>query len=417
MMERSTLSRTTLGALLGVVVLASGAKSYASELSMWVETDPNYEAAAKAEAAEYEKATGVHVKLSFVPWAQYGAKIAAAFQAGSQPDVIEGVGSWLYAQKTGGQLAELPADLASQMSGFDAASLKPVEWKDKYYGVPLNVNIDAGPFTLYNVTAFEKADVTPKWSTWDAYVADLKKLTTTSNGKITRSGVEMMGGDRMVQFLNYFLQAGGKFYSDDGKSVQINNKYGEIALQTMYDLLNVDHVDSPDLTDWVGIASGTAASVNYGPWYIATIKAGFPNFKWGWAALPLIPNAAGPYFPGTNVWAWMIPADSPNKAAAWDYVRWLNNNTRRLAWAEKTGEIPAVKALWSDQAVVNNPRWTPWLPYLKYQVPLLYVGPQDTYQTVLGNMVTSVLLKQSSIPAALKSAQDQLDQMIAGLPN
>ena len=416
-MNGSALSRATAAALFGVAVLGGAAKSYASELTMWVETDPNYEAAAKTEAAEYEKATGVHVKLSFVPWAQYGAKVTAAFKAGSQPDLIEGVGSWLYAQKTGGQLSELPADLASQMSGFDAASLKPVEWKGKYYGVPLNVNIDAGPLTLYSVVDFQEAGVNPKWSNWDAYVADLKKLTKTSNGKITRSGVEMMGGDRMVQFLNYFLQAGGKFYADDGKSVQIDNKYGEVALQTMYDLLNKDHVDSPNLTDWVGIASGTAASVNYGPWYIATIKASFPNFKWGWAPLPLIPNAAGPYFPGTNVWAWMIPAESPNKAAAWDYVRWLNNDSRRLAWSEKTGEISAVKALWSDPAVVKDPRWAPWLPLLKDQVPLLYIGPQDSYQTVLGNMVTSVLLKQSSIPAALKSAQDQLNQMIAGLPN
>jgi ABC-type glycerol-3-phosphate transport system substrate-binding protein len=384
---------------------------------MWVQTDPNYEAAAKQEAAEYEKATGVHIKLSYVPWAQYGAKITAAFKAGSQPDLIEGVASWLYAQKTGGQLSEMPATLASQMSGIDNASLVPVEWKGKQYGVPLNVNIDVGPFTLYNVDAFQKAGITPKWSSWEAYVADLQKLTTKSSGKITRSGIEMMGGDPMVQFLDYFLQAGGKFYSDDEKSVQIDNKYGEVALQTMYDLLNTSHVDSTDLTDAVGIASGTAASINYGPWYIATMKASFPDFKWGWATLPLIPNSVGPYFPGTNVWAWMVPNDSPNKSAAWDYVTWLNNNTRRLAWSEKTGEIPAVKALWSDPTVANDPRWAHWLPYLKYQVPLLYIGPQDTYQTDLTNMVTSVLLKQKSIPDALKSAQDQLNQMLAGLPN
>ena len=62
-------------------------------------------------------------------------------------------------------------------------------------------------------------------------------------------------------------------------------------------------------------------------------------------------------------------------------------------------------------------RWAPLLPYLKYQVPLLHIGPQDTYQTVLGNMGTSVLLKQASIPDALKSAEDQLNQMLAGLPN
>jgi ABC-type glycerol-3-phosphate transport system substrate-binding protein len=409
--------KNLLTCVASVGLIAGVSAASAQELSVWVQTDPNYEAAAKQEAADYEKATGVHIKLSFVPWAQYGAKITAAFKAGSQPDLIEGVASWLYAQKTGGQLSEVPADIASQMPGIDKASLAPVEWKGKYYGVPLNVNIDVGPFSLYNVDTFQAAGITPKWSNWAAYVADLQKLTTTSNGKITRSGIEMMGGDRMNQFLYYFLQAGGTFYSADGKSVQINNKYGEVALQTMYDLLNTAHVDSPDLTDWVGIASGTAASINYGPWYIATLKASFPNFKWGWAPIPLIPNAAGPYFAGTNVWAWMVPAEGPNKTAAWKYVSWLNDNARRLAWSEKTGEIPAVEALWTDSAVASDPRWAPWLPVLKYQVPLLYIGPQDTYQTDLTNMVTSVLLKQATIPAALKTAEDQLNQMLAGLPN
>jgi ABC-type glycerol-3-phosphate transport system substrate-binding protein len=392
-----------------------GASGNGKTLTMWVHTDPNYQAVAKKNAADYEAATGVHVNLTFVSWDQYGAKIASAFKAGSEPDLIQGVASWLYAQKTGGQLSEVPADLSSQMSGIAKASRVPVTYKHKYYGVPLNVNIDTGPFSIYNVEAFKKAGVTPTWTDWDSYVADLQKLTTTSNGTITRSGIEMMGGDLEIQFLTYFLQAGGQFYSPDGRSVQIDNKYGEAALQTMYDLLNTYKVDSANLTDYEGVASGTAASINYGPWYTATLKADFPDFKWGWAKLPLMPNAKGPYFPGTNVWAWMVPAKSPNASAAWKYVRWLNDKQRRLSWAQRTGEIPAVKALWRDPSVANDPRWAPWLPVLHDQVPLLYLGPQDVYQKVLTDMVNAVLRKQTSISQGLKSAEDQLNQMLAGL--
>ena len=49
---------------------------------MWVHTDPNYMAVAKANAAEYEKETGVKINLTYVPWDQYGAKIVAAFTSG-----------------------------------------------------------------------------------------------------------------------------------------------------------------------------------------------------------------------------------------------------------------------------------------------------------------------------------------------
>jgi multiple sugar transport system substrate-binding protein len=406
--------------LAGVLAACGGGGGQGGDkntLTMWVHTDPNYKAVAQQNAADYEAATGVHIKLTYVPWDQYGAKIAAAFRSGSQPDLIQGVASWLYAQKTGGQLDEVPAGIASQLKGIADASLVPVEYKDKNYGVPLNVNVDGGPFSIYSVDAFKKAGITPKWTDWDAYVADLQKLTTkSSDGTITRSGVQMMGGDLMIQFLTYFLEAGGHFYSDDGKSVQIDNKYGEAALQTMSDLLNKYKVDSPDLTDYEGVATGTSASINYGPWYTATLKTDFPDMKWGWAKLPLIPNAAGPYFPGTNVWAWMVPSASPNKTAAWDYVRWLSDNKRRLEWAQRTGEIPAVKALWSDPAVANDPRWAPWLPILDDQVPLLYLGPQDIYQKVLTDMVNGVLRKQTSVSDGLKSAQDQLNQMLSGLP-
>jgi multiple sugar transport system substrate-binding protein len=406
-----------LAALLAACGGGGGQDSDKNTLTMWVHTDPNYKAVAEKNAADYEAATGVHIKLTYVPWDQYGAKIAAAFRSGSQPDLIQGVASWLYAQKTGGQLDEVPAELASQIQGTADASLVPVEYKDKHYGVPLNVNVDVGPFSIYSVDAFKKAGISPEWSDWDAYVADLQKLTTKSDdGTITRSGIEMMGGDLMLQFLTYFLQAGGQFYSDDGKSVQLDNEHGETALQTMDDLLSKQKVDSSNLTDYQGIATGTAASINYGPWYTATLKADFPDFKWGWAKLPLIPDAAGPYFPGTNVWAWMVPSDSPNKSAAWDYVRWLSDNKRRLDWAHQTGEIPAVKALWTDPSVTSDPRWAPWLPILDDQVPLLYLGPQDIYQKVLTDMVTAVLLKQTSIPEGLKSAQDQLNQMLEGLP-
>jgi multiple sugar transport system substrate-binding protein len=380
---------------------------------MWVHTDPNYEAVAKADAAAYEAATGVKINLSYVPWDEYGAKIVAAFASGSQPDIIQGVASWLYPQKTGGQLSEVPSDFAATLADTAPASLPPVEYNGKYYGVPLNVNIDAGPFIIYNVDEFAAASVTPKWSTWDSFVGDLQKVTVTQGGTITRSGIEMTGSDPVTQFLLYFLRSGGTFYSTDHKSVQIANQYGQNALQIMQDLISKDHVDSTSLTDYEGIASGTAASIIYGPWYTAVLKHDFPDFKWGWAQIPPSPGQVTEAFPGTNVWAWMVPSSSRNATAAWDYIRWLSKPEQRVAWSLATGEIPAVQSLWTDSQIANDVRWAPWFPYLKDQVPVLYVGPQDPQYKDLTDMAMSVLLGKSTIPQALQTAQDQLDAILA----
>jgi multiple sugar transport system substrate-binding protein len=392
----------------------SGSGGSGKTLTMWVHTDPNYQAVAIADAAEYQKETGVEIKLSYVPWDQYGAKIVAAFASCSEPDIIQGVASWLYPQKTGGQLAEVPSDLASTLSDTSPASLAPVEYNGKNYGVPINVNIDAGPFLLYNVDAFKTAGVTPTWDSWSSYTADLQKLTTTDNGTIKRSGIEQAGGDPVAQFLLYFLRSGGTFYSADKKSVQIANQYGQAALQIMQDMVDKYKVDSNSLTDYEGIASGTAASIMYGPWYTAVLKHDFPTFQWGWAKLPPSPGQVTEAFGGTNVWAWMVPSSSSNASAAWDYIRWMSQPAQRIAAALQTGEIPAVQSLWTDPKIATDPRWAPWLPVLKDQVPLLYIGPQDPQYKALTDMVTSVLLGQSTAAAALQTAQDQVDAIIAG---
>lgn len=408
------------------MMLASPAGAGASQrlgtrtttLTMWVQTAPPYEKAAQEEAAQYQKLTGDHIELSYVPWSDFGAKLTAAFAANAAPDVIEGVAAWVYAQKVGGQLSPVPANIANEMkSGMDYASVTPMEWKGKYYGVPLNVNIDIGPYTLYNVNEFKSAHVSPRFSNWNSYVSALQKLTKTSGGRVTRSGVEMMGEDPEETWMDYFLQAGGQFYAKNDKSVQIDNKDGARALQIMYDLLYKYKVDSVDNTAAVGIASGQAATINYGPWYISEMESYYPDFNWGWAKVPLIPGSVGPYFPGTNVWSWMVPKSTPNQAAAWKFVSWLNEDRQRYAWSNLTDEIMAVKAMWKEPKIANDPRWKVWFPYLKYQVPLAYIGPQDTYQTVLTNMVDSVMLKQSSIPKALKSAQSQLDKMLSQVPD
>lgn len=393
---------------------ASGTSGGKATLTMWVHTDPNYMDVAKANAAEYEKETGVKINLTYVPWDQYGAKIVAAFTAGSQPDIIQGVASWLYPQKIAGQLNEVPSDLASTISDITPASLAPVEYNGKYYGVPLNVNIDSGPFILYNTADFQAAGITPDWSSWDSMVADLQKVTVMDGSTMKRSGIEMYGADPVTQFLQYYLRAGGTFYTADKKGVDIANQAGETALQTMYDLIHTDKVDSTNLTDYEGIASGTASSVIWGPWYTALLKADFPDFKWGWAKIPPSPGQVKEAFAGTNVWAWMVPSSSKNAQAAWDYIRWMNQPDRRVAWSLKTGEIPATESLWTNSQIANNPQWQPWFPYLKDQVPLLYIGPQDPQYKALTDMVTGVLLGDAAIPAALQTAQDQLDKIIAG---
>lgn len=383
-------------------------------LRMWVHSNPHYKKIAEQNAADYEKATGVKISLDFLPWEEYGSKAVAAFAGGNEPDIMEGVASWLYAQKISGKLDEVPADLSAKVaSRYHAPSAAPLEFGGKFYGIPLNVNIDAGPLFVANTALFKEMGVPTQWDSWDAYVKDLQKLTKKENGVITRSGVTIAGGDLMIQFLMYFLQAGGTFYAPDNKSVTINNEFGKKSLQTMYDFLYTYEVDSTDISDFSGVATGVSAGTFYGPWYVRSLEDDFPDMEWGWAKPPLLPGGTKPYFPSANVWAWMVSENSKNKEAAWNYIRWLDENNRRVTWSEETGEIPAVPELWKDSKIADNPMFKEWLPNLQYQVPLLHIGPQDEYTKIIGDMVSSVIFKTATIDDALAKGEKDLNEMLA----
>lgn len=383
-------------------------------LRMWIHSNPHYKKMAETYAAEYEKETGTKIVLDFLPWEEYGSKAVAAFAGGNEPDILEAVASWLYGQKIAGQLDPLPDDLAANIeTRFHQPSLPPVEYKGKYYGLPLNVNIDAGPLFVANKEMYDELGITPQWDSWDDYLADLQKLTQSDGEVITRSGVTIAGGDLVVQFLMYFLQAGGTFYGPDGKTVTINNEYGQQALQTLYDFLYTYKVDSTDLGDFVGVATGTSAGTFYGTWYTKIMEDDFPEVEWMWAEPPVLPDGIGPNFPSTNVWTWTVSANSPNKEAAWDYIRWLDDNKRRIDWAVETGEVPAVVKLWEDPAIAESKTFGPWLPYLEYQVPLLHIGPQDEPSNILNNMVNSVLFKEATVDEALDKAEQDLNDFLA----
>ena len=200
----------------------------------------------------------------------------------------------------------MPKSLAKTLKNIAHASIVPMVYKKTTYGVPFNVNIDAGPLFIYNKSLYAQNHVKNKWSSWKAYIRDMQKLTSRSGSTVLRSGIEVAGADVVVQFLMYFLQAGGHFNVPGKATVNINNKYGRAALQTMWNYFWKYHIDSTDQTAYEGIGSGTAASVYWGPWYTKLLDHDFPTFKYGWAHEPLS-KGQKPYFAGTNVWAWMVP--------------------------------------------------------------------------------------------------------------
>jgi len=379
---------------------------------MWVHSDPNYEAIANQFASEYQKKTGVKVSLYFYAYSEGQAKITAAFAAHSTPDILQAVSSWLYAPKTTKLLTPVPKSITSTFKNITAPSLAPAKYNGTYYAVPFNDNIDVGPLFFYNKTMWAKDHVSPNFSSWGQYIKALQKLTVKSGSTVLTSGLSCYGaGDIGDMFLKYFLEDGGRLNPPGKITIDINNKYGREALQTVWNYYHKYDVDSTSDTAFEPVGNGTAAAIYMGTWYTALEKADFPSLKWGWAHEPLQPGQKTA-FVSTDPWAWMVPKYSQHQKAAWAFIKFLNEPAQRLAMSLKTGEMPALKTLWKNPKVAKNPRWAPWIPYMKDQVAVEYQAPLDDYYVPLTNMVQSVILNQSSIPSALASTQKQVNASV-----
>ena len=96
------------GVLAGIgLMLASSTSVLATELTiLWAEWDPaNY---LQELVNDYQKETGVTVRVETVPWPDFQTKAFTEFNAqGSAYDLVVGDSQWLGAASTGGHYVEL----------------------------------------------------------------------------------------------------------------------------------------------------------------------------------------------------------------------------------------------------------------------------------------------------------------------
>jgi ABC-type glycerol-3-phosphate transport system substrate-binding protein len=182
----------------------------------------------------------------------YKTKMLPQLASGTGPDIFEATESFRLKFAKGGVYA--PVDYGPwggkdkwdsfwQQGVIDALKIDgkdfnvPLEWS----AIPVNYFVNGkdadeagigGDLAKYQQTPITWADLGP----WAA-----KMTKKDANGQITRDGFMIQHGygpDRTYAFWEpYFLQAGGKLVSDDGKKSLLNSDQGVAAMQNLYDYI------------------------------------------------------------------------------------------------------------------------------------------------------------------------------------
>ena len=272
--------------------------------------------------SDYE-AQHPNVKITYVAQSQqdYRERLTSALAKKAGPDIFTFHNTWVPMFRN--DLDSLPAAV---MNPSDyAKTFYPIASSDLTSGSSIvGIPLEYDALTLYiNEDIFNKAGKTPP-TTWDDLRATAKDLTVKDDqGVITQSGVALgrtENVDHWPEILALMMLQNGVDLSNP------TGKPAEDALNFFTVFSTVDGVwDATLPTSTQAFAAGKLA-MYFGPsWRAFEIEQANPSLKFKTVPIPQLPkdNPKQPDITYATYWAQGVWSGSANKAAAWDFLKFL----------------------------------------------------------------------------------------------
>ncbi|RCG20967.1 sugar ABC transporter substrate-binding protein [Sphaerisporangium album] len=256
----------------------------------------------------------VTVTVETAPYADYFTKLQTAIAGNTAPDTFELNYESFVAYAASGALADLSGEAAKDdLSVYAAKSLDTFKRDGRQLALPASYS---AVLLFYNKDLFDKAGLphpTADW-TWDQEMAAAKKLT----------GKGVYGDFQPVQFFEFYkalAQAGGAFFSDDGKRATFNSPQGVAAAKHLLDkpgtvMPTVAQIGGTPDYDTNLFKQGKLAMWHNGIWQFAGLKD--VPFQWDVVVEPAPVKASAVF---TNAVA--VSPGAKNPAAAYKWLRFL----------------------------------------------------------------------------------------------
>ena len=400
----------------------SGASSGGTSVQIW-EGYTGVEAKAFSHMISvYEKQhPGQKVSTLYVNSDNALQKVLTAVRGGSPPDIAYLYGSWAP------NVAQIP-----QVVNLTNVVKRPgVNWNDfwvgerdvatvngKVIGMPALVDNLA---VVYNKTLFSQAGLQPpgpNW-TWAQFVADAKKLTNASSKQYGTAYVTPGSEDTTWHYEALLWEAGGQILTADNKKAAFDSPAGLKSLTTLQKMAVTDksmYLDPSDSAYANLFNSGKIGMLVTGPWDLS----GFPNVHYGVQVMPSYPGSSAGHQTISGPDNWVVFNNGATRvSAAEKFLLWLTAPAQVKYWSLHTGDLPTRQSV--GNAAGFNQQMDSTLPEVSTFVANLANVKQSRPQIpqypkisqVLGNMIVSVLLGKSQPQAALSSAAQQVNQILA----
>jgi multiple sugar transport system substrate-binding protein len=396
-------------------------------LSVWFPgTDPAESAVVKDKLVpQFEKNTGAKVDVTYVDYSNLSNKLAAAFAAGTAPDVF-GHGPAAVADLVVNDRLEPLQSSVDAMSQADrddlAAALPGGQVDGKQYLMPLQMQ---GWVLAYNKDDFKAAGLDPENppATWEQLRDAAKKLTVRdAAGRITRSGL-LLATDpigREQSFATLIASAGGSLIDAGVKKASFDSPQGQQALDYYVSLFNgadavatglgVSYSANPPAQQplVLGKASITLLAANA----VQKIVKAYPAKHIG-IIQPLRFESSdhGAAFGGAGP-GLMINADSKAKELGWKFIEFMVGKDVNSQYVQSFGGIPVRSSAAASQYVTASPVLTAVIKAAPRFVPNPNVAGWVQARDKMDSRLEQALNRKATTAEVLESMAADVDDVL-----
>ena len=218
----------------------------------------------------------------------------------------------------------------------------------KRYALPVSTN---NMQLIWNKDLFAKAGLDPEKApaTWDEMQSMAEQCQDPANGVVGFEYYTQPTGEGITwQFQVWLWAAGGEFLNGDNTAAAFNTPEGLTALTYVSDMLQ-GNGSQPG--PWGLFGDQKACMQLDGSWLFGYRKDA--PFQWGIAPVPApAGGATASNVGGEHIF--MFDA-TPNKEAAWKFIKYLTSTEVQLEWDQLTGFLPV------RQSVAENADYLTWV--------------------------------------------------------
>jgi ABC-type glycerol-3-phosphate transport system substrate-binding protein len=368
-------------------------------------SEPSQRAAINSLVAEFERIHHTKVEVTELSWNDGKAKLQAAFNSGSPPDVIDLGSDWIAQFSSAGVLLPLPID-SSVVNRFVPYSLGPAMWKSTLYAYPwiidtrvLYVNPD-----LLDSTLVDGALVS---------LDDLQLAAESANNRGAYGfGTVISDQHRSYKrILPFMWMFGGDVVDAEGR-VTLNTPQNIAAFEQYAELSRTGPRETQHQLD-AQFVQGRLALWISGSWLIPKLRAA-ANVHAQARLMPGVEGKPGLSFAGGEYVA--VAAATKNTQRSRELAQFLTNGKQALRLCRQLGDIgfPADKGTLADTTLRRDPMKAVFAEQLA-SARMTPVHPQWLdIEAILESAVDRVLLGNSTAAESLQTAQEEADQLIVG---